>query len=251
MLKTMNFILCICLLLGCGSDIGVPEPDRAVPLTGKLKQLALYEGSTAIAIYELAYSTQDGRITNLSSTTNGVSSKYTVLGDTSRNIRALVLGKDSLKYQYNASKQLLAVTGSSKESYEYTAGLLSYYARTRTASGSTLTEEIDINTYKAGLLSTQSRTITGKSVEQEAYTFSKDPNPLYELLKALGPVICIREDYAISPFMPSKSIKAFEGSNLRYSVERDAQKRLTAFIIQKETATGPIDFQKYVITYYP
>ena len=206
MLKTMNFILCIFLLLGC--DTGVPEPDRAVPLTGKLKQLALYEGSTATNVYELAYSTQDGRITSLSSTTGGISSKYTVLGDTSRYIQALVLGKDSLKYQYNTTKQLTAVTGSSKESYEYTAGLLSYYARTRTVSGSTLTEEIDINTYKAGLLSTQSRTITGKSVEQEAYTFSKDPNPFYELLKALGPVIRIREGYAISPFMPTKSIKA-------------------------------------------
>jgi hypothetical protein len=117
--------------------------------------------------------------------------------------------------------------------------------------GSTLTDEIDINTYKAGQLSTQSRTITGKSVEQEAYTLSKDPNPLYELLKNLGPVIRIREGYAISPLMPSKSIRAFEGSNLRYSAERDAQKRLTAFIIQRETATGPVEYQKYVLSYYP
>jgi hypothetical protein len=158
MLKTMNFILCIFLLLGC--DAGVPEPDRAVPLIGKLMRLALYEGSTASTVYELGYSTQDGRITSLNSTTGGISSKYTVVGDTSRYIQALVLGKDSLKYQYNASKQLIAVTGKSKESYEYTAGLLSYYTRTRTLSGSTLTEETDINTYKSGLLSTQSRTNT-------------------------------------------------------------------------------------------
>jgi hypothetical protein len=249
MLKIMNFILFVFLLLGC--DNGVPDPDRAVPLTSKLMRLALFEGSVIKNTYELGYSTQDGRIISLSTTTAGISTKYTVLGDTSRYIRALVLGKDTLKYQYNSNKELIAVQSSSVETYEYSAGLLRYYARTRKVSGSPINEEIDINTYKAGQLSTQSRSIPGKSVEQEAYTISKDPNPLYLLLKALGPVIRIREGYAISPLMPSKSIKAFEGSNLRYSVERDAQKRLTAFIIQKETATGPIDFQKYVLSYYP
>jgi hypothetical protein len=95
MLKTMNFILCLFLLLACGPDL--PEPVKTVPLTGKLKSLALYEGSKVLNAYELGYSTQDGRITSLSSTTAGTSIRYTVLGDTSRYIRALVQGKDTLK----------------------------------------------------------------------------------------------------------------------------------------------------------